>query len=105
MYGPNGVSATEIFRPFDVAALGMWVRGDCHLTIMNFAHNKINRFMPSVSFDEPRMFVRGHNASNDSRQKPVKSVPVKPLTYEEAEKFRERFAIDVDRVARVFGRA
>ena len=46
-YGPKGVSATKIFRPFDVAALGMWVKGDCHLTIMNFAHNKINRFMPS----------------------------------------------------------
>ena len=101
-YGPKGVAATEIFRPYDVAALGMWVKGDCHLTIMNFAHNKINRFMPSVSFDEPRMFVRGHNASNDSRQKPVKAVPVKPLTYEEAKKFRKRFAIDIDHVQRVF---
>ena len=56
-----------------------------------------------MSFDEPRMFVRGHNASNDSRQKPVKAVPVKPLTYEEAEKFCKRFAIDVDRVERIFG--
>ena len=102
-YGPKGVAATEIFRPFDVAALGMWVKGDCHLTIMNFAHNKINRFMPAISFDEPRMFVRGHNASNDSRQKAVKPVPVKPLTYDEAEKFRKRFAIDVDRVERIFG--
>ena len=99
-YGAKGVSATEIFRPFDVAALGMWVKGDCHLTIMNFAHNKINRFMPSVSFDEPRMFIRGHNASNDSRQKPVK-----PLTYEQAEHFKKRFALDVDRVERVFGGA
>ena len=102
-YGPKGVAATEIFRPFDVAALGMWVKGDCHLTIMNFAHNKINRFMPAISFDEPRMFVRGLNASNDSRQKAVKPVPVKPLTYDEAEKFRKRFAIDVDRVERIFG--
>lgn len=101
-YGPKGISATDVFRPFDVAALGMWVKGDCHLTIMNFAHNKINRFMPSVSFDEPRMFVRGHNASNDSRQKPVKGVPVKALTYEQAENFRKRFAIDIDYVQRVF---
>ena len=104
-YGDKGISATEIFRPFDVAALGMWVKGDCHLTIMNFAHNKINRFMPSVSFDEPRMFVRGHNASNDSRQKPVKAVPVKPLTFEQAEHFQQRFAIDIDLVQRVFGGA
>ena len=101
-YGSKGVAATEIFRPFDVAALGMWVKGNCHLTIMNFAHNKINRFMPAVSFDEPRMFVRGHNASNDSRQKPVKPVPVKALTYEQAEHFRKRFAIDIEQVERVF---
>lgn len=101
-YSAKGIAATEIFRPFDVAALGMWVKGDCHLTIMNFAHNRINRFMPSVSFDEPRMFVRGHNASNDSRQKPVKHVPVKSLTFEQSEKFRERFAIDIDHVQRVF---
>ncbi|MCX7568202.1 putative rhamnosyl transferase [Sulfitobacter sp. F26169L] len=102
-YGSKGVTATEVFRPFDVAALGMWVKGNCHLTIMNFAHNKINRFMPAVSFDEPRMFVRGHNASNDSRQKPVKTVPLKPLTYDQAEHFRKRFALDVDEIERVFG--
>lgn len=101
-YGPAGISATETFRPFDVAALGIWVKENCPLTIMNFAHNKINRFMPAVSFDEPRMFVRGHNASNDSRQKPVKAVPVKPLTFEQSEYFRERFAIDIDHVQRVF---
>lgn len=102
-YGKAGVAATEIFRPFDVAALGMWVKGNCHLTIMNFAHNKINRFMPALSFDEPRMFVRGHNASNDSRQKPVKDVQVKPLNHAQAEEFRHRFGIDIDHVQRVFG--
>ena len=104
-YGKGGIATTEVFRAFDVAALGMWVRGGCHLTIMNFAHNKINRFMPAVSFNSPRMFVRGHNASNDSRQKSVKPVPVKPLTYEQAEEFRNRFGIDVDRVQRIFGGA
>lgn len=101
-YGPKGIAATEIFRAFDVAALGMWVKGNCHLTIMNFAHNKINRFMPAVSFDEPRMYVRGHNGSNDSRQKPVKGVQVKPLNFEQAETFRKRFGIDIDHVQQVF---
>ncbi|KIN68349.1 Rhamno transf domain containing protein [Sulfitobacter donghicola DSW-25 = KCTC 12864 = JCM 14565] len=104
-YGKEGISAAEIYRPFDVAALGMWVKGNCHLTIMNFAHNKINRFMPAVSFSEPRMFVRGHNASNDSRQKPVKAVPVEPLDYDQAENFRQRFAIDINVVQQTFGGA
>ena len=101
-YSKDGIAMTDIFRPFDVAALGMWVRGECHLTIMNFAHNKINRFMPSISFDAPRMFVRGHNASNDSRQGQVKAVKVEPLSYEQAENLRARFAIDIDHVQRVF---
>ncbi|KIN73888.1 putative rhamnosyl transferase [Sulfitobacter guttiformis] len=102
-YSSEGIAATEIFRPFDVAALGMWVKGDCHLTIMNFAHNKIDRFMPAVSFDEPRMFVRGHNASNDSRQKPVKPVHLKPFNREQSEAFRKRFAIDVEKIRQIFG--
>ncbi|WP_184563684.1 putative rhamnosyl transferase [Sulfitobacter undariae] len=101
-YSADGIAATEIFRPFDVAALGMWVKGDCHLTIMNFAHNKINRFMPAVSFDEPRMFVRGHNESNDSRQKAVKGVQVTPLSFEDAKRFHKRFAIDIDHVQQIF---
>lgn len=102
-YGPRGISATTLFRPFDVAALGMWVKGNSRRTIMNFAHNKLNRFMPSVSFDEPKMFVRGHNGSNDSRQKGAKPVKVTPLTSEEVTLFRDRFAIDLERVKRVFG--
>jgi len=104
-YGPQGIAATDVFRPFDVAALGMLVQGNCHLTIMNFAHNKINQFMPAISFDAPRMFVRGHNASNDSRQKPVKGVPVRPLDHALAEEFRSRFAIDAGAVQRAFGGA
>ncbi|MEP1760937.1 MAG: putative rhamnosyl transferase [Sulfitobacter sp.] len=102
-YSKDGIAAIEVFRPFDVAALGIWVKGNCHLTIMNFAHNKINRFMPAVSFNEPRMFVRGHNASNDSRQKPVKGVAVAALDAAQANEFRDRFAIQLDQVQRIFG--
>ena len=101
-FGANGISATEIFRPFYVAALGMQIRGDCPLTIMNFAHEKISRFMPCVTYADPPMFVRSHNTSNDSRQKKVKPVPVKPLTVEQVEMFRDKFAIDIDDVQRVF---
>jgi hypothetical protein len=101
-YGADGIAATEVFRPFDVAALGMYVRPRCHLTIMNYAHNKINRFMPAVSFDTKQMFVRGHNASNDSRQKGEAPADVLPLTAEGKEMFRSRFAIDADAVQAIF---
>lgn len=104
-FGPEGISATEIFRQFYVASLGMYIRGDCPMTIMNFAHEKISRFMPTISFSEPPMWVRSHNGYNDSRQKPVKQIPVKPLTDAEIKIFRDRFAIDIDHVKRVFSGA
>lgn len=102
-FGAKGISATDIFRQLYPAAMGMQIRGDCPLTIMNFAHEKIARFMPVVSYAEPQMFVRSHNGSNDSRQKPVKKVPVKPVTHDQAQMFQDRFAIDVDDITRIFG--
>ena len=101
-FGPKGIAATEIFRSFYVAALGMQIKGGSPLTIMNFAHEKISRFMPTVSFEGPAMFVRSHNTSNDSRQKPVKPVPVTALTVKQEAMFRDRFAIDADTIQRVF---
>ncbi|WP_415921728.1 putative rhamnosyl transferase [Tateyamaria sp. SN6-1] len=98
----KGISATEMYRPFYVAALGVHVAANCTLTIHNFMHERIPRFMPCVTFPEPDMFVRTHNGYNDSRQKNVRDVPVTPLTAEEETLFRDRFAIDVDDVRRVF---
>jgi len=103
-YGRGGIAATEVFRPFDVAAMAMYVRPRCPLTIMNYAHNKINRFMPTVSFDTKHMFVRGHNASNDSRQKGEPPADVIPLTPEGEEMFRTRFAIDANAVREIFSK-
>lgn len=101
-FGAEGIAATEIFRQFYVASLGMFVRGGSRLTIMNFAHEKIPRFMPAISLSDPAMFVRSHNSSNDSRQKAVKPIPVERLSSEQETLFRDRFAIDVDHVRRVF---
>ncbi|MEP3674836.1 putative rhamnosyl transferase [Sulfitobacter sp.] len=102
-FGANGIASTEIFRQLYPAAMGMQIRGNCHLTIMNFAHEKIARFMPVVSYADPQMFVRSHNSSNDSRQKTVKKVPVQPATHDQAQMFKDRFSIDIDHVSRVFG--
>ena len=100
--GANGIAATEIHRPYYVASMGMYVEGDCHLTIMNFAHEKIHRFMPTVTITDAPMFVRTHNGFNDSRQKPVKDIPVEALTLEQEGEFFARFAMDSDHIRRVF---
>lgn len=102
-FGGGGIASTDIFRQLYPAAMGMQIRGNSPLTIMNFAHEKIARFMPVISFSDPQMFVRSHNSSNDSRQKPVKKVPVKPVNHAQAQMFKDRFAIDIDHVQRVFG--
>ncbi|MEL6621080.1 MAG: putative rhamnosyl transferase [Pseudomonadota bacterium] len=100
--GANGISATEMYRNYYVAALGVHVAGDCSMTIHNFMHERIPRFMPCVTYNDPAMFVRTHNGYNDSRQKKVKDVPVEPLTAKQEKIFRDRFAIDIDRVQSVF---
>lgn len=100
--GAFGIAATEIHRPYYVASLGMYVRGGCNLTIMNFAHEKILRFMPTVTISDQPMFVRTHNGYNDSRQKRVKPMPVTPLTPDQVGEFETRFAIRQDDLKRVF---
>ncbi|WP_299883195.1 putative rhamnosyl transferase [uncultured Sulfitobacter sp.] len=104
-FGADGIAAAEVYRPFNVAALGMYVKGNCPLTIMNFNHHKLPQFMPAISLPDPAMYVRSHNAYNDSRQGFVKGVTVEPLTPEGEAQFRNRFAIDADRVRQAFSTA
>ncbi|MCV2889741.1 putative rhamnosyl transferase [Ruegeria aquimaris] len=100
--GPDGISATETVRSLYVASLGMYVAGKCGLTIMNFAHEKIGRFMPVISLSDAPMWVRTHNGYNDSRQKKVKPVPVEPLTEAQKAEFSVRFAVRQEHVKQVF---
>lgn len=101
-FGAGGIQGAELFRQFYVASLGMMIRGNCRLSIMNFAHQKIPRYMPAISYSEDAMFVRSHNEFNDSRQSDARAIEVEPLTPKQEQIFRDRFAIDVDHVRQVF---
>ena len=101
-FGAQGIRAAQTFRQFYTAALGMYVKGNCPLTIMNFAHDKIPRFMPAVCFSDPPMWVRSHNTSNDSRQNQVPNTALSTLTADEESLFRDRFAIDIGHVRQAF---
>lgn len=98
----QGISAAAIHRPYYVAAMGMHVRANCKLTIMNFAHQKIHRFMPTVTISDAPMFVRTHNAFNDSRQGTVNPTKVEPLSPAQEGEFAARFALEADHIRRVF---
>jgi hypothetical protein len=101
-FGADGIKAADAFIPLNVAALGMYVKGNCAQTIMNYAHHRLPRFMPTVSFPTEAMFVRSHNGFNDARQKKVKEVPVAPLDAKQEALFHARFAIDAETVKRAF---
>ena len=98
----QAIAAGSLYRPFYPAAMGMHVRAGDTLTIMNFMHERLPQFTPAITFTDPHMWVRTHNGWNDSRQKPVKSFAVTPLTRAEEDDFRTRFAVDADAIRRVF---
>lgn len=97
-----GIRGTAVFRQFYVAALGLMVRGNCPVTIMNFGHEKIPQFMPTVSFSDPGMFVRGLNDFNDSRQALAREPHLDPLSPADINLFKDRFNIDAAQVKRAF---
>ncbi|MGH1578139.1 putative rhamnosyl transferase [Planktotalea sp.] len=100
----EGIYANETFHPYWGVALGISIAPHIRKSIMNFAHGKINRFMPTLSFDNPPMYLRGHNDFNDSRQGPKVSKPKMMLLDAAGEQsFRDLFAVDADQVRRVFG--
>lgn len=100
----QGLCAEECVTPFWGVAQAMAVQAGVRQCIMNFGHNKILRFMPTLSFTDRAMYVRGHNEHNDSRQKGhVKPVSLPRLDAATETLLHERFAIDADRVRAIFG--
>ena len=101
--GPQGIQATSTVAPFTTAALALMIKPSERRSVMNFAHNKLARHMPTLTFTGQDMLIRGHNDFNDSRQKPgIKPVELTPLSPEQEDHFRTTFNIDADHVRRVF---
>jgi len=101
--GPDGLLAAPIVQPYWGVAQAMVVPPRSKQTIMNFAHFKLNRHMPTITFTDEDMFVRGHNNFNDSRQiRKGPEVDLAPLDDDQKIYFRERFNIDDAAVRRIF---
>lgn len=104
--GPGGLSATPTQRPYTTAALALMFKPSVKLSVMNFAHEKLPRMMPTVTFTGEDMLLRGHNDFNDSRQKPgVKPVQLTPLDAAQEDLFRQVYNVDADHVQRVYSGA
>lgn len=101
-FGPAEIVTHELHYRQYVASLGVHVAGGANATIMNFAHHRIDRFMPIVSFGDAPMWVESHNGFNDSPPRQIGKIPMVPLTPEQVVKFSARFATDQDAVKAAF---
>lgn len=103
MPGPEGIAAMPTRRPFMTAGLAVAFEPDIPVTVMNFSHVRLGRFMECFAIDGPPMFVRGHNRWNDSRQaEGIEPEDLRPLDTEGEALFRTRFNIDAAEVTRIF---
>ncbi|UWR11921.1 putative rhamnosyl transferase [Sulfitobacter mediterraneus] len=101
--GPDGLLAAPTQAPYAAAALALMIRHDLPLSVMNFAHMKVGRKMPTVTFTGEDMLLRGHNAYNDSRQKPgIKQPDFAPLDAAAKAHFKKVFNVDAGKVAAAF---
>ncbi|MFZ5963945.1 putative rhamnosyl transferase [Thalassococcus sp. BH17M4-6] len=99
----RGICADPTVTPYWGVAQAVAVQPRVAQSIMNFGHNKINQFMPTVTFTDPPMFLRGHNDHNDSRQKKhVKPVALPRLDADGEAEMKRLFAIDADHIRTVF---
>jgi len=99
----SGICAAPIVTPYWGVAQGAVVAKGTSIGIMNFSHFRINQFMPTITFTDSDMYIRGHNDFNDSRQgKNAEKTKLTPLDSEGAAHFKKTFNIDVDHVRQIF---
>lgn len=101
--GPEGLEVAETRQPYTTAALAIMLKPKAPLSVMNFAHAKLGRAMPTVTITGEDMLIRGHNDFNDSRQKKgVKPVKLTPLDAEGEARIKATYNIDCSAVRRAF---
>ena len=100
----KGIDSEDVIRQYWTSALGMMIAPKAKISIMNFGHTNVWKFMPTITFNDEDMLLRGHNDFNDSRQKKNVAQPkLEQLDEAGQERFRESYNINTDHVRRVFG--
>lgn len=100
---PDGLAAARVKKPVWTPALAMIVGGGVPLTIMNFAHNRLRKFMPVIEPSNRLMFVRSFHTQNDPTQD--EGLPDFDYTMpqdELAKVLKNRFGLNYEEVSRAF---
>lgn len=102
----EGVKLWPYAYAYSAIALGIVVQPGSDITIMSQGHQNLWKEMPTVTFTDRDMMMRGHNDFNDSRLTGKKNVfDYQPMTAGRAQNIRETFGVDDDFVREVFSRA
>jgi hypothetical protein len=103
--GPKGIFGEVQNTPYWGVAMATAVKANVRMSIMNFGHRHLNQHMPTVTFNNPVMYLRGHNDYNDSRQKDhIPDQPMPLLDRDGEADLKRLFNIDADHVRQVFSR-
>ncbi len=94
----DGVKIAEVIRPYFTAGLAVHIAAGRSKSVMNFSHHRIYTRMPTLTLNTRAMYVRTHNAFNDSRQGRVKPEPMEPITDAQKRVLKHCFAIDADQL-------
>jgi len=101
--GPDGLHVQPSDTPLMTAALAVIFEAHVRLSVMNFNHVRLPRFMTCHQVESPPMYVRGSSRWNDSRQgQPTLPDGMRLLDRDGEALFHDRFGIDTDRVRTLF---
>ena len=94
----------KVKKPCWTPALAMVVAANDPITIMNFAHNRLRKFMPVIEPSNRLMFVRSFHVQNDSTQE--SGIPELDFDLDQddiARILKNRFSLSFEAVSRAFG--
>lgn len=95
----RGIEAAPVARSYWAPGLAMLTRAQNRLTVMNFNHSAIWKFMPTLTFNRPHSFVRGLGDSNDSQFHDGAGLTLLDTAGEDL--FRAEYGICADRVREI----
>lgn len=99
----SGLHLRETRTNYLTMGLGLHFRADCRLSVMNFTHNQVHHYMPTVTFSDSVMYLRGVNQFNDSmNEKQIRKLQLELADPETEAMIEDRFGLDVEKICSVF---
>ena len=94
----TGISFAPLIAHCWAAALTIFFRPDDPRCVMDFPHQQVWQRIPTVTFPDQMMFLRGAHGSNDSKIVTRGTAPVDVEGTELRRRIRKRFFVDTERL-------